>query len=260
MRVHVISDVHGRTDTLAAAKDGADALVILGDLLLFVDYAEPSMGMFADLFGADAAERFAELRRDRRFGDIRSMGHELATSVGDPAPAITEAARRQYAEIFAAMPTPTYLTYGNVDIPALWPEYLRDGQHALDGQTVRLGGWTFGFVGGWARPVPASRLTIQLGADSSPEEYAEKLDAVGAVDVLCCHIPPAIPELRYDTVVRGFEMASEAILDTVRRTQPRYLLYGHVHQPLQPRMRIGRTECVNVGYFRRTGRPFVLSF
>ena len=35
MRVHVVSDVHGRTDALAAAGDGADALICLGDLLLF---------------------------------------------------------------------------------------------------------------------------------------------------------------------------------------------------------------------------------
>src|SRR5207244_13245313 len=61
-------------------------------------------------------------------------------------------------------------------------------------------------------------------------------------------------ELRYDVVARGFEMASVEVLDAVRSTQPRYALFGHVHQPLQHRMRIGRTECVNVGHFRATGR------
>ena len=38
-------------------------------------------------------------------------------------------------------------------------------------------------------------------------------------------------------------------------TQPRYALFGHVHQPLARRVRIGRTECVNVGHFRATGMP-----
>ena len=44
----------------------------------------------------------------------------------------------------------------------------------------------------------------------------------------------------------------------VRRDRPRAALFGHVHQPLAARMRVGRTECVNVGYFRATGTPYVL--
>ena len=92
----------------------------------------------------------------------------------------------------------------------------------------------------------------------SDEEFAAKVAAVGEVDVLCSHIPPALPELTYDVVARRFERGSEALLDAIRTTQPRYALFGHVHQPLQRRSRIGRTECVNVGHFRGTGRPWVL--
>jgi Icc-related predicted phosphoesterase len=55
-------------------------------------------------------------------------------------------------------------------------------------------------------------------------------------------------------------MGSAALLDAVRAVRPRYALFGHVHQPLQQRMRIGRTECVNVGHFRATGRPWVLTW
>ena len=58
MRVHVVSDVHGRADALARAADGADALICLGDLLLFLDYADHGQGIFADLFGAEAAGRY----------------------------------------------------------------------------------------------------------------------------------------------------------------------------------------------------------
>ena len=39
MRVHVVSDVHGSADALARAGDGADMLICLGDMLLFLDYA-----------------------------------------------------------------------------------------------------------------------------------------------------------------------------------------------------------------------------
>jgi Icc-related predicted phosphoesterase len=44
----------------------------------------------------------------------------------------------------------------------------------------------------------------------------------------------------------------------IRRTQPRYALFGHVHNPLVRRVRIGRTECVNVGHFRATQVPYVV--
>jgi Icc-related predicted phosphoesterase len=78
------------------------------------------------------------------------------------------------------------------------------------------------------------------------------------VDVLCAHIPPDLPELLFDTVAERMEVGSTALLDAIRVTQPRYALFGHVHQPLVSRVRIGRTECVNVGHFRATGQPFVL--
>jgi Icc-related predicted phosphoesterase len=54
------------------------------------------------------------------------------------------------------------------------------------------------------------------------------------------------------------EVGSAALLDAIRVTQPRYALFGHVHQPLVSRIRLGRTECINVGHFRATGQPFVL--
>ena len=46
----------------------------------------------------------------------------------------------------------------------------------------------------------------------------------------------------------------------IRDTQPRYVLFGHVHQPLVRRTRIGRTECVNVGHFRGRGTPHVVEW
>ncbi|HEY1318721.1 MAG TPA: metallophosphoesterase, partial [Streptosporangiaceae bacterium] len=62
MRVHVVSDVHGAAGPLHRAAEGADALLCLGDLLLFVDYADHGQGIFADLFGAEAARQFVALR------------------------------------------------------------------------------------------------------------------------------------------------------------------------------------------------------
>lgn len=253
MRVHVVSDVHGAVEDLARAGDGADALICLGDLVLFLDYADHSRGIFPDLFGAANASRMVALRTARRFEEARALDRELWEGI-DRRAAIDAAVRKQYAEMFAAFPAPTYATYGNVDIPALWSEYATEGTTILDGATAEIGGLVFGFVGGGLRT--AMRTPYEI----DDAEYAAKVAALGPVDVLCSHIPPAVPELCYDTVARRFERGSEALLDAIRTTRPKYALFGHVHQPLVPRMRIGRTECVNVGHFNATRRPWALEW
>ncbi len=253
MRVNVVSDVHGAATALRGAAAGADALFCLGDLLLFVDYEDHGQGIFADLFGAEAARRFVALRTAKQFEEARAWSAGLWRQLdGDPAGHIRIAASRQYAELFAALPEPAYLTYGNVDLPSLWHDHLRPGHRVLDGERLELGGRTFGFVGGGLRS--PYRTPNEIDEDA----YAAKVAAVGQVDVLCSHIPPAVPQLLYDTVARRLERGSDALLQHVARTQPRYLLFGHVHQPLARRVRIGHTECVNVGHFRATGQPYVL--
>ncbi|MGP3954901.1 metallophosphoesterase family protein [Nonomuraea sp. 3N208] len=255
MRVHVVSDVHGRADALARAGDGADALICLGDLILFIDYDDHAQGIFPALFGAQKAAEYVALRTAKRFDEARAMSAALwATLDGDPREHIERNVRAQYAALFAAMPAPAYLTYGNVDIPRLWPEYARPGHHVLDGQVAEIGGLRFGFVGG------GLKTPYRTPYEISDEEYAAKVEALGEVDVLCCHIPPAVPELLYDVVARRFERGSEATLEAIRRTQPRYALFGHVHNPLHDRIRVGRTECRNVGHFRGKGVPFVLEW
>jgi Icc-related predicted phosphoesterase len=94
----------------------------------------------------------------------------------------------------------------------------------------------------------------------SEDQFAAKVDALGAIDVLCSHIPPAVPELTYDVVARRFEKGSTALVRLIETIQPRWALFGHVHQPLAARRRIGRTECVNVGHFRANGAPFALEW
>ncbi|MFC4497518.1 metallophosphoesterase [Streptomyces ovatisporus] len=253
MRVHVVSDVHGNSRDLATAGDGADALVCLGDLILYLDYADHSRGIFPDLFGVENTDHLVQLRTEGRFAEAREFSARLWDGI-DRAAATEAAVRAQYAELFAAFPTPTYATYGNVDMPPLWPEYAEEGTTVLDGGTAEIGGLRFGFVGG------GLRTPMRTPYEIDEETYAEKVAALGSVDVLCSHIPPAVPELCYDTVARRFERGSEALLEAVHAVRPRYHLFGHVHQPLVRRMRVGRTECVNVGHFNATGVPWVLEW
>jgi Icc-related predicted phosphoesterase len=255
VRVHVVSDVHGSVDALKQAAEGCDALVCLGDLVLFLDYTDAGGGIFAELFGAAAAQRLIALRSAKQFDEARAWSQSLWSGLGeDPRTVIERKVREQYAALFAAMPPTTFLTYGNVDVPRLWPEFLQPGHRVLDGETVEIGGKVWGFVGG------GLQTPMRTPYEIPEEEYAAKVAALGPVDVLACHIPPAVPELLYDVEARRFERGSAATLALVRETQPVLALFGHVHQPLAGRVRIGKTECVNVGHFRGTGVPYVIDY
>ncbi|MDQ3405755.1 MAG: metallophosphoesterase [Actinomycetota bacterium] len=263
MRVHVVSDVHGNAEALARAGDGADALVVLGDLIDFVDYHDHERGIMGSVFGPDKVAVFAKLRRDQLHGEAAAYARGLWADLPDARSVVDEAVRAQYKELFgvlSGLSVPTYATPGNVDVPALWPEFAGDGLHMLDGDMVELGGLRFGFVGGALLPPGA---VIRPNAVfrpylRTPEDFAASVAALSDVDVLCSHVPPDLPELTYDVLARRAEVGSAALLDLIRAQSPRWALFGHVHQPLAPRMRVGRTECVNVGHFQRTRWPYVL--
>jgi len=257
VRIHVASDVHGASRALARAADGADVFVCLGDLILFLDYEDPGRGIFADLFGEEHARAYIVARTANRFAEASELSAAAWARLGVTGQAekwnlMQAMVRSQYEELFDAMPSPAFLTYGNVDIPSLWPDYLREGHTVVDGGVVDVEGMRWGFVGGGL--VSPMRTPYEL----TESDFAAKVDALGPVDVLFTHVPPALPEITYDVVARRFEVGSRALLDYVREVQPRYHLYGHVHQPLAARARVGRTECVSVGHFHGLERPFVL--
>ena len=257
MRLHIASDVHGAAAELARAADDADVFVCLGDLILFLDYDDPGRGIFADLFGEEHARAYIDLRTANRFDEARAVSAQAWERLGvhtaeEKHALMTAMVKTQYEELFAAMPTPALLTYGNVDLPMLWGDYLREGHRLVDAEVVEVDGQRWGFVGGGL--TSPMRTPYEL----SPDQYAAKIASLGPVDVLFTHIPPAIPELVYDVAARRFEIGSHALAEYIREYQPRYHLFGHVHQPLVARRRIGHTECVNVGHFHGRGRPFVL--
>lgn len=249
MRINVVSDVHFRTDGLAAAGRDCDVFVCLGDLILFLDYDDHRQGIFADLFGADNARRYVDLRVRQRFEEARAFSRELWEAIGaEPWAAISERVGEQYARLFAEMPT-GLLTYGNVDVPLLWPQFARRDHRVLDGETAEVGGLRLGFVGGGLRTPYRTPFEI------SDEDYLAKVERLGPVDILCSHIPPAVPESCYDVVARRAERGSTALLEYIRDVQPAYALHGHVHQPLAARSTVGRTQIINVGHFRAKGQP-----
>lgn len=262
MRVHVVSDVHGATDALARAGDGADALVVLGDLVDYVDYRNPDGGILGRVLGPEVSGEFARLRTAGERDALIRFVREAWARVPDAPAVVEDAVCEQYDRLFGALTAPTYAIPGNVDMPRLWPRYTRPGLTLADGRVVEIGDLRFGFVGG--APLPPG-VEPRAGGPWTPHllraaEFTAAAKALDRVDVLCSHVPPAVPELAFDVVTRRAEASSAALLDIVHRDRPRAALFGHVHQPLAPRVRVGRTECVNVGHFRATGAPYVLRF
>jgi len=94
VRVHVVSDVHGNAEALARACVGADALIVLGDLLDFVDYHDHGSGIMGAVFGAEQVAEFAKYRRGPRTPEsiafVRGMWARLGT---DAAAVVREAIR-----------------------------------------------------------------------------------------------------------------------------------------------------------------------
>jgi len=258
VQIHVVSDVHGEAEALVGADSGADLFVCLGDLILYLDYEDPSQGIYAELFGEEHSRQYIEARTAGRFEEARELSATAWAGIGVIDPVDRRAAmerhiRRQYAQLFSAMPEPAFLTFGNVDIPTMWDEFVRPGHEVIDARVVEFEGIRMGFVGGGL--ISPMRTPYEL----DPQVYAERLAQLGPVDVLFTHIPPQVPQLLYDVVARRFETGSSAINDYLAEVQPRFHLFGHVHQPLHSRARIGRTECINVGHFHARKRPFVLN-
>jgi len=264
MRVHVVSDVHGNTDALARAGDGADALIVLGDLIDFVDYHDHSAGILGRIFGPEQVRRFAELRSGHG-GDLVGFVRSLWAQLDDPAAVVEGEVREQYRQLFGSLTAPTYAMPGNVDMPHLWPEFAGNGVTLCDGRAVEIGGRVFGFVGGGVLPAGVTAEVVarrRLGPWRpylrTTVEFDAAVAALPPVDVLASHIPPAVAELCYDVVARHPERGSPRLLEYINDGRPSLALFGHVHAPLCRRMRVGRTECVNVGHFQRTETPHVL--
>lgn len=252
MSVYVVSDLHGASDALAKAVPEGASLVLLGDLINFIDYTSMT-GILTEVFSVEAVEHVVRLRTAGEIHEARRVMQERSKGREDEIRAeIGKRVVEQYEAVFAALPDPTYLILGNVDNPAI-VEGFATGAPAvklIDAQVVVLEGERFGFVGG-ALPTP-----LHVAGEITEDQMKAKVDALGEVDVLCSHIPPAVPELCYDTLAGKSEKGSVDLLRYIEDVQPRTAYFGHVHQPLLSSLHIGRTQCINVGYFRATRRAW----
>lgn len=252
MPVYVVSDLHGAADALHEQVPPGASLLLLGDLINFIDYFSMT-GILTEVFSVATV---AEVVRLRTAGDLdqarRVMAERSEGKEEEIRHEIGRRVREEYENVFSVLPDPTYVILGNVDNPGIVAT-LRSSHPQVrdpDGQVVAIDGERFGFVGG-ALPTP-----MHVAGEISEAEMRAKVENLGECDVVCSHIPPAVPELCFDTIARKPERGSKDLLEYIKDVQPRRAYFGHLHQPLISAMRIGRTLCVNVGYFRATRRAW----
>ena len=253
MAIKVVSDLHGATDALEREVGPEDTLLLLGDLVNIIDYTLMD-GILVRIFGEEAVRQVIDLRGEGRIDEAREvMARRRAGREQEVGAQFMKLIQEEYSRVKEKLPFRTYLILGNVDWPPMIEELVRPGVVIADGKVEEIDGLRIGFVGG-GLPTP-----LRVAGEIPEEEYNEKLEALGRVDIVCSHMPPEIPELTYDTLANRHERGSVKLLEYVREVQPMKVLFGHIHQPLLSSMHIGPTHLLNVGYFRRTERAITLA-
>ncbi len=246
--MRLASDIHGAVAALRRMAARPGPLVILGDLINFIDYRTYD-GIVTEVTGRNFV---AEMVRLRTGGDFEAAGalwrsfrqgreEELARRYQQ---LIEEA----YAEICPALAgSGAYVTYGNVDHPTVLRRHLPPDCTFIEAGVVEIEGLAVGIAGGGV-PSP-----LQVPGEVADDEMGARLSSLGHIDVLCTHVAPAIDPLQTD-VIGGRQKGSTVVLEYVLHVQPAFHYFGDIHQPQAVSWRLGNTVFRNVGYFRATGR------
>ncbi|MDI6874260.1 MAG: metallophosphoesterase [Actinomycetota bacterium] len=250
MAVKLVADLHGRYSDLRDEVKDEDVLLVLGDILDLVDWADLS-GILPEVVGRDRlVEKLLATMKKGPEAAIE-LREEIISPHGKYYHAILERAWEQYGEFAAALRRTgcrAYVIYGNGDLPELLAEALRGVENALLAEgRVEIGGSVFGFVPG------AVYSPFRMPAEMEDREFGARLEELGAVEVLCTHIPPRVEEALFDVVAGRPVEGSATLLHYLEENAPAYLYHGHVHQPAQRELRIGETRVINVAYYKREG-------
>lgn len=190
---------------------------------------------------------------------MHALEQELWSRIVDPAATLDDAVRAQYQavlDVLDVLGTRSLVTLGNVDAPLVWDSMTPAHLRVRDGEVVDLDGLRLGFVAGGAlkRPVAGDPWAY---FERTHDTYRSVVADLGDIDVLCTHVPPDIEDLRFDVAAQRKEMYGPGILEVIDRDRPVLSIFGHVHHPRAAEVTRGRTGCVNVGFFKRNGTPFV---
>ena len=244
-----VSDVHGAFGPLGRLVRKGDPLVILGDLANLSDY-RTGEGAVADVLGIKFAREAARARGGNDYAAMRALWSDrVGDRIQDVRTDIGKVISSQYERVAEELDGGEgWVIHGNVDHPEALAASLPETFRYVHGEKVEVEGLVLGMVGG------GISTPLKARGEVSDQDFARLLDRLGPVDVLCTHVPPALRAVRHDVVTGREERGSEPVLDYIRRHQPRYHLFGDVHQAKATTWRVGPTTCFNAGYFRATGR------
>ena len=244
----LVSDIHGATESLRRVAALGEPLLILGDLINYIDYRSND-GIVADVSGRHIVDEFVRIRAaDGNAAASAFWQVEWTGRAAELQDQYEEAIEAAYRDVCGALSgSRAFVTYGNVDRPDMLAANLPGGTRFVDAEVVEIDGLRVGFAGG-------GLVSIGTPGEVTETEMETKLAQLGSIDILATHVPPAIPALACD-VIGGRAKGSIAILEFLEREQPAYHYFGDIHQPRATMWRVGPTTCVNVGYFRATGRP-----
>ncbi len=250
MAVRLVSDLHGRFADLPSAVIPGDTLMVLGDILDLIDWADIS-GILPEVVGRERlVEKLLTAAREGPQAAV-ALRDEIMSPQGEYFQELLAHSREQYqrfAEVLGEMDGKVYVLYGNGDIPQLLAEAIEGlGNAELAEGRRDIDGHTFGFVCG------AVYSPFRMPAEMDDASYGERLQELGRVDVLCTHIPPRVEEAVFDVVAGRPVEGSETLLRYLEENRPAFHYHGHVHQPAQRELRLGDTRVINVGYYKREG-------
>ena len=249
-----ISDVHHGLASIKNLPKTKEPLVILGDLINWIDY-RTGQGIAEDVFGKEIVIKLVQLRKDHNFKERRKLWSSMFEENPDLIQQKLESAiYRQYKEVFNALNDfEVWIIPGNVDSVEIIKETMTDNVNYVDGKVLKYKNLKIGFAGGGV-PTP-----INARGEISEESFSLKLNKLGQVDIICTHAPAYVNELITDVITNKEEQGWESLKDYILETEPRFSIFGDVHQPQASRWRLGSTECINVGYFRASSNYLELT-
>lgn len=249
-----ISDVHHGLDSLKALPNTKEPIVILGDLINWIDYRNGE-GIAQDVFGKEIVSQLIKLRKDHNFKERKKLWSSMFKEDEEKVKfKLEEAIYRQYQEVFQALINYDVLIIpGNVDSEKIIKETMTKNVEYVDGQVINYKNFKIGFAGGGV-PTP-----INARGEITEELFSLKLQQLGEVDIICTHAPPHIKELITDVITNKEEQGWKSLNDYILNKKPKYSFFGDVHQPQASYWRLGSTECLNVGYFRANSNYLELS-
>ena len=208
-----------------------------------------------DVFGKDNVKKLINLRKEHKFDERKSLWRELYKTDPDKvAKKMQSAIYKQYEDVFDVLKKyEVWFIPGNVDDVDIMNTYSSSSVKNVDGLIVEYDNKKIGFAGGGV-PTP-----INARGEIDEETFSKKLFNLKDSNIICTHAPPLVSELVTDVVTNKIEQGWVGLKDFIESYQPKYSLFGDVHQPLASHWRIRATRCINVGYFRATNQYLELS-